>query len=67
MESFATGLKRIKNACNKAGCRVEFKTLEDAFIVVFYRYVTQNLSDTAQKTAQKIIQKEERINALFYF
>lgn len=67
MESFATGLKRIKNACNKAGCRVEFKTLEDAFIVVFYRYVTQNLSDTAQKTAQKIIQKEERINALLQY
>ena len=67
MESFATGLKRIKNACNKAGCRVEFKTLEDAFIVVFYRYITQNLSDTAQKTAQKIIQKEEKINALLQY
>lgn len=67
MGSFATGLKRIKNACNKVGCRVEFKTLEDAFVVVFYRYVTQNLSDTAQKTAQKIIQKEERINALLEY
>jgi len=70
MESFATGLKRIKNACDKAGCRVEFETPDDGFIVVFYRHGTQNLSGIAQKTAQKeekTAQKEERINALLAY
>ncbi len=37
MESFATGLKRIKAACDEAGCKVEFRSLEDGFVVVFYR------------------------------
>lgn len=63
MESFATGLKRIKDACDKAGCRVEFETPDDGFVVVFYRHGTQKLSGTAQKTAQK----EERINALLEY
>ena len=74
MESFATGLKRIKNACDKAGCRVEFKMPDDGFVVVFYRHGTQKLSGTAQKTAQKeettaqkTAQKEERINALLEY
>lgn len=26
VEGFATGLKRIKDACDKAGCRVKFET-----------------------------------------
>lgn len=74
MESFATGLKRIKDACDKAGCKVEFETSDDGFIVVFYRHGTQKLSDTAQKTAQegattaqKTFQKEEKINALLEY
>ena len=52
MESFATGLKRIKDACDKAGCKVEFETPDDGFVVVFYRHGTQ---------------KEERINALLEY
>lgn len=70
MESFATGLKRIKDACDKAGCKVEFETPEDGFVVVFYRYGSQKLSGFAQKTAQKeekTAQKEERINALLEY
>ncbi len=70
MESFATGLKRIQNACDKAGCRVKFETPDDGFIVIFYRHDTQKLSGTAQKeekTAQKIAQKEERMNALLEY
>lgn len=38
MESFATGLKRIQNACDEAGCRVEYKMTEYGFIVRFYRH-----------------------------
>ncbi len=67
MESFATGLKRIKDVCDKAGCMVEFETPDDGFVVVFYRHGTQKLSGSAQKTAQKPTQKEERINALLEY
>ena len=70
MESFATGLKRIKDACDKAGCKVEFETPDDGFVVVFYRHGTQKLSGIAQKTAQKeekTAQKKERINALLEY
>ncbi|MCR5502701.1 MAG: hypothetical protein K6F53_06815 [Lachnospiraceae bacterium] len=37
METFATGLKRIKDLCDEAGCKVEFRTEVDDFVVVFYR------------------------------
>lgn len=37
METFATGLKRIKDLCDDAGVRLEFKTERDDFVVVFYR------------------------------
>lgn len=74
MESFATGLKSIKDANDKAGCKVEFEIPDDGFVVVFYRHGTQKLSGTAQKTAQKeektaqkTAQKEERINALLEY
>ena len=37
MEAFATGLKRIQNLCDEAGCKVEFKTVQGGFVVCFYR------------------------------
>ena len=37
METFATGLKRIKDLCDEAGCKVEFRTETDDFVVAFYR------------------------------
>ena len=37
METFATGLKRIKDLCDEAGCKVEFRNEVDDFVVVFYR------------------------------
>ena len=70
MESFATGLKRMKDVCDRVGCRVEFETLDDGFAVIFYRRATQKLSGTAQKTAQKqekTAQKTNRINALLEY
>lgn len=63
MESFATGLKRIKDACDKAACMTEFETPDDGFVVVFYRHGTKKLSGTAQNTAQK----EERFHALLEY
>jgi ATP-dependent DNA helicase RecG len=37
IESFGTGLKRITDACQAAGVRVEFEMLKLGFAVVFYR------------------------------
>ena len=47
METFATGLKRIKDLCDEAGCKVEFRTEVDDFVVAFYRNLREewNKSD----------------------
>ena len=45
METFATGLKRIKDLCDESGCKVEFRMEQDDFVVVFYR----NLRDKWNK------------------
>jgi len=37
IEGFGTGLKRITDACDTAGVKVEFKMLKLGFSVVFYR------------------------------
>ena len=37
IENFGTGLKRIADACELAGVKVEFKMLKLGFAVVFYR------------------------------
>lgn len=37
METFATGQKRIKDLCDEAGCKVEFRMEKDDFVVAFYR------------------------------
>lgn len=37
VESFGTGLKRMADACQNAGCRFEFKQMKSGFVVVFYR------------------------------
>ena len=37
METFATGLKRIKDFCDEAGCKFDFRIEKDDFVVVFYR------------------------------
>ena len=38
MESFATGLKRIQDACDEAGCKVEYRGDAYYFVVRFYRH-----------------------------
>ncbi len=37
MENFATGLKRISEACQEAGCALKFEKMAYGFRVVFYR------------------------------
>ncbi len=50
METFATGLKRIKDLCDGSGCKVEFRMEQDDFVVVFYR----NLRDEWSKQSGSI-------------
>ena len=38
MENFATGLKRIQNACDRVGCKVEYYGDNFGFTVRFYRH-----------------------------
>ena len=55
METFATGLKRIKDLCDEAGCKVEFRIEKDDFVVAFYRNLREewnNLGGTPQVTPQ---------------
>ena len=47
METFATGLKRIKDLCDEAGCQVEFRTETDDFVVVFYRNLRQTWRESS--------------------
>lgn len=46
METFATGLKRIKDMCDAAGCKVDFKMEKDDFIVVFYRNLREKWNNS---------------------
>ena len=51
METFATGLKRIKNLCDEAGCKVDFRTEKDDFVVVFYRNLRETWNIGAKSDA----------------
>ena len=53
METFATGLKRIKDLCDEAGCQVEFRVESDDFVVVFYRNLRQTWNDYAKNDANE--------------
>lgn len=57
METFATGLKRIKDLCDEAGCRVEFRTEKDDFVVAFYRNLREKWNN--QETSLKQDTKNE--------
>jgi ATP-dependent DNA helicase RecG len=53
IESFGTGLKRITDACESAGVKVEFKMLKLGFAVIFYRPDEQNGNYTDAKFGEK--------------
>ena len=53
MESFATGLKRIHEACSDAGVKVDFLAEDYGFTVRFYRHCGEKWrQDNAQKNVQ---------------
>ena len=60
IENFGTGLKRIADACNEAGVRVEFELLKKGFAVVFYRpddkfNITEKMSDVVLNVATNVV------------
>ena len=48
MESFATGLKRIQNSCDEAGCKIEFHGDDYGFTVRFYRHCGEGWVEAVQ-------------------
>ena len=69
IESFGTGLKRITDACNEAGVKVEFQLLKKGFAVVFYRpdksfNTTDNFSDVVLNDVTNVVLKKPEQSAL---
>ena len=56
IESFGTGLKRIADACEKAGVRYEFKKLKSGFVVCFYR-----LGKSEDKSTDKTVKSTDKV------
>lgn len=52
IENFGTGLRRIADACRKAGNQFEFKNLKDGFLAVFYRDPSLVDEETTKETAK---------------
>lgn len=65
IESFGTGLKRIADACEKAGVRYEFKKLKSGFVVCFYRSEKSedNSTDITVKNTDKVRINTDKLNS----
>ena len=67
IESFGTGLKRITDACDEAGVKVEFQLLKKGFAVVFYRpdekfIATEKMSDVVlNDVINVVLNKTEQV------
>ena len=59
IESFGTGLKRIADACEKAGVRYEFKKLKSGFVVCFYR--SEKSEDNGNDKVVKYTDREKSL------
>lgn len=64
IESFGTGLRRIADACKKAGVRYEFKKLKSGFVVCFYRSEKSedNSTDKTAKSTDKVRINTDKLN-----
>jgi len=52
MESFATGLRRIQDACDKVGCKVEYYGDSYGFTVRFYRHCGEGWGELMHSEAK---------------
>ena len=67
MESFATGLKRIHDACNDAGVKVEFRGDAYGFTVRFYRHCGEGWAEVVHskdKNAQADAQADAQVKSI---
>ena len=67
MESFATGLKRIHDACNDAGVTVEFRGDAYGFTVRFYRHCGEGWAEVVHskdKNAQANAQADAQVKSM---
>jgi len=69
IESFGTGLKRIKDTCKDAGIRVEFQQLKRGFSVIFYRpgeqfLTTENDTDVVRSVVINVALSQSEQDAL---
>ncbi|MDR3288633.1 MAG: putative DNA binding domain-containing protein [Peptococcaceae bacterium] len=63
IESFGTGLRRITEACEKTGVKVEFQMLKLGFSVVFYRpdenfLTTEKTPDVVRNVVTNVVLKK---------
>ena len=58
MESFATGLKRIQNSCDEAGCKVTFYGDSYSFTVRFYRHCGEGWGEVVH---HKLMSKQKQV------
>ncbi len=54
METFATGLRRIKDLCDEAGCRVELRTEVDDFVVAFYQNLREEWNNVETSSVESL-------------
>ncbi|MCL2223060.1 MAG: putative DNA binding domain-containing protein [Oscillospiraceae bacterium] len=70
IESFGTGLKRITDACNEAGVKVEFHLLKKGFAVVFKRpdknfaMADKILDEPVNEVVNEVVNRKEAIMAI---
>jgi len=53
IERWASGLKRIHDACKEEGVKVEFKKIKSGFVVVFHRQPASSKEKLGEKWSEK--------------
>jgi len=61
METFATGLKRIKDLCDEAGCKIDFRTEKDDFVVVFYRNLREEWNKNGEVVSSSLSSDHQKL------
>ena len=61
METFATGLKRIKDLCDEAGCKLDFRTEKDDFVVVFYRNLREEWNKNGEVVSSSLSSDHQKL------
>lgn len=72
METFATGLRKIKTLCSESGVKYEFKKEEYGFTVIFYRHCGEgwgwsaDAKDNASDNVAQDVAQEKDLEKIIY-